>query len=80
MAEEAAGEARFRLDEGARRRFDPRMRLRVLLFALAVGFAGVIMGCERSQPAASPSSCGCAVKRSGERPAPMREEPADIVR
>ena len=56
------------------------MRLRVLLFVGAVGFAGVIMGCERSQPAASPASCGCSVKHSGERPAPAREEPADIVR
>jgi hypothetical protein len=56
------------------------MRLKVLLFVGAVGFAGVITGCERSQPAASPSSCGCAVKQSNERPAPAREEPADIVR
>jgi hypothetical protein len=78
MAEEAAAEGRFRLDGGACRRFDPRMRLRVLLFALAVGFAS--MGCERSQPAASPASCGCAVNKSSDRPAPAREEPADIVR
>lgn len=54
------------------------MRSTIIFFA-ALALAAALAGCERSQPAASPESCGCAATPSS-RPEPPREEPADIMR
>ena len=57
------------------------MRAKVFLYLLgAVGLAAAVMGCERSQPAESPSSCGCAVKQGEQRqaPAPKLSRPSPV--